>query len=248
MSPLHFRFPIACLLFACVLFTGCASNPDSSANADPWEPMNRKIYAFNDTADRYLVKPVAKGYRWVMPDFLENGVSNVFANLFEVTTVANDLLQFKFGQAASDTGRFLINTTVGLGGFFDVANKVGLEKHNEDFGQTLGYWGVKSGPYVVLPFLGSSTVRDGAMLVPETFTSPIGYVDHVPTRNSSYLLEKLDERVSLLDAEDLISGDPYTFIRNAYLQRREYLVKDGVVEDDFGDEEESWGDDAPWDE
>ena len=214
------------------------SSPDH--NPDPWEPMNRKIFEFNDVADRWVLKPVARGYQWVTPDPVESGVGNVFANLGTLTTIVNDLLQAKFLQAASDTGRFVVNTTVGLAGIFDVATPLGLKKHNEDFGQTLGYWGVGSGPYVVVPFFGSYTLRSGTGSLFETqSTDVIHYIDDVPTRNQAWGTRVIDRRASLLAAEKLITGDRYSFIRDAYLQQRQFLVNDGAVKDTFG-EGEDW--------
>ncbi len=216
---------------------------------DPFESLNRRVFAFNDTADRYVLKPVAEGYQWITPDPVEKGVSNVFGNIFEVTTIANDLLQFKFTQAASDTARFVVNSTVGIAGIFDVATSIGLEKHNEDFGQTLGYWGIGDGPYVVVPLLGSYTFRSGIGTITQTYTTDLlPKIDHVPTRNSTIGGRFIDTRANLLVADDLITGDRYTFVRDAYLQRREFLVNDGVVEDSFGDEdfEDDW-DDEDWD-
>ncbi len=204
---------------------------------DPWESFNRKIFAFNDAADRYVLLPLTRAYRWVTPDPVERGIGNMFSNLKEVRTVANDLLQFKFGQAASDTGRFVVNSTVGLLGFFDVASPLGLEKHSEDFGQTLGYWGVGAGPYLVVPILGPYTLRDGVGAFPDNSVDYISNLEHVRTRNQLMALRVIDTRAELIKAEELISGDRYTFIRDAYLQRREYLVKDGEVEDSFGDDE-----------
>jgi phospholipid-binding lipoprotein MlaA len=210
---------------------------------DPWEGFNRAIFSFNEQADKYVLKPIAQGYQWVTPDPVEDGVTNVFSNLWELTTIANDLLQFKFVQAAEDTGRFLLNTTVGLLGIFDVASHVGLEKNQEDFGQTLGAWGVSSGPYIVVPLLGPYTVRDGfGRIVDGVTTDYVANLDHVPTRNELQGLRVIDSRAGLLEAEKLITGDRYTFIRDAYLQRRDFLVNDGPLEDSFGDDDfdESW--------
>lgn len=208
---------------------------ESGAQLDPWEGFNRKVFAFNDTMDRYLLKPVAKGYQAVTPDPLEHGFSNVFSNLKEVQNIINDLLQGKLSQAGNDSGRLVVNTTLGLAGFFDVAKHMGLAKSDgEDFGQTLAAWGVGQGPYVVLPLLGPSTVRDTGSMPVNSFSDPIGQVDHVPTRNSLWATELIGLRASLLSAESLISGDKYAFMRDAYLQRRNYLVNDGEVEDDFG--------------
>jgi phospholipid-binding lipoprotein MlaA len=217
-------------------------NNDLLATPDPWESWNRKVFGFNDIADRYVLTPVAKSYQWVTPDVVEQGVGNVFSNLNEVPTILNDLLQFKFGLAAADTGRFVLNSTIGLVGLFDVATPMGLEKHNEDFGQTLGYWGVGSGPYLVMPLLGSYNLRDGLGAFADSQTSLIAEIDHIPTRNQLYVLRLIDTRASLFAAEKLITGDKYAFIRDAYLQRREYLVNDGVVTDTFGDEdfEDDW--------
>lgn len=200
---------------------------------DPWEGFNRAIFRFNDTVDTYALKPLAQGYQAVTPQFLEDGVHNVFGNLGDVGNLTNNLLQGKFHDAGVDTSRVIFNTTLGVLGFFDVAKHMGLQKNDEDFGQTLGAWGLGSGPYVVLPLLGPSTVRDAAGKVPDSFLEPYPYIDHVPTRNVTRGVDVIDTRASLLSAEKLISGDKYIFIRNAYLQNREFKVQDGQVEDDF---------------
>jgi phospholipid-binding lipoprotein MlaA len=211
---------------------------------DPLESLNRKVFAFNDVADRYVLKPVAKSYQWVTPDPVEKGVSNVFSNLLEVTTIANDLLQLKGIKAIEDTGRFFINSTIGVLGIFDVASHMGLLKNDEDFGQTLGYWGVGSGPYVVVPLLGSYTFRSGLGAFADVNTDLLDYVDHIPTRNQAWALRVVDTRKNLFAAEKLITGDRYTFIRDAYLQQRESLVVDGAIQkDSFGEEDfDSWDD------
>ncbi len=249
------------LLLCCVLaLAGCAQDShkedsqgsdedfdngafeDHAANVDPWETMNRGTYAFNDFADRWVLLPVATGYQWITPDPVETGVSNFYANLFEIRNIANDLLQLKFVQAASDTGRFLINTTLGLLGFVDAASYIGLEKNNEDFGQTLGYWGVPSGPYVVVPFFGPRTIRSGTGSLVDTFADPVFYVDDDTLRYGLLGLRYTSDRAGLIQAEKLITGDRYTFIRDSYLQRRNFLVNDGVVEDSFGNEDDDWDD------
>lgn len=208
-----------------------------STDRDPWEGFNRAMFAFNNTMDGYVLKPVAKGYKAVTPDFAERGVSNFFGNLLEIRNVLNDVLQWKWGQAGNDTGRFLINTTVGIGGIFDVARHMKLAKSDgEDFGQTLAVWGLDSGPYLVLPFLGPSTLRDGAGLPVDWGVDPISYIDHVPTRNSTRAFSYIVDRAEVLTAEEFISGDRYIFIREAYLQRRDYLIKDGEIDDPFGAE------------
>ena len=205
----------------------------AASEEDPWESFNRPIFRFNDTVDTYALKPIAQGYRAVTPQFLEDGVHNVFGNIGDVGNLANNLLQGKLHNAGVDTGRLIFNTTFGVLGFFDVAKHMGLQKSNEDFGQTLGVWGLESGPYLVIPFLGPSTVRDAAGHVPDSFLPPYPYIDHVPTRNVTRGVQVVDTRANLLQAERLVSGDKYIFIRNAYLQSREFKVKDGQVEDDF---------------
>lgn len=204
-------------------------------NPDPWEGFNRAMYRFNDTLDRYALKPIAKGYRAVVPDPVERGVSNVFGNLGDVGTLVNNVLQLKLHNAASDLARITMNSTFGLAGIFDLATPLGLEKHDEDFGQTLGYWGVPSGNYLVLPFFGPSDVRDGIGLIPDGYIDPVWNIDDIPTRNSLYGLRVIDKRASLLKVENIISGDRYLFIRDAYLQRRQYLINDGHVDTKFDD-------------
>jgi phospholipid-binding lipoprotein MlaA len=200
---------------------------------DPWEGINRPIFRFNDTVDTYTLKPLAKGYQKVTPDMLEEGIGNVFDNLGDVVVLTNDLLQGKARDAGIDTSRILFNTTFGVLGFFDVATRMGLQKNDEDFGQTLGAWGLGSGPYVVLPLLGPSTVRDAAGRVPDSLLQPYPYMDDIPARNLTRAVDVVDTRAGLLSAEKMITGDRYIFIRNAYLQNREFRVQDGEVEDDF---------------
>lgn len=203
---------------------------------DPWESVNRPIYVFNDALDSYVLRPVAKGYTVITPDPVETGVSNFFSNLTEVRNILNDVLQWKWKQAANDTGRLLVNSTVGIGGILDVAKHMNLPKsEGEDFGQTLGAWGLGTGPYLVLPFFGPSNLRDGSGMPVDWYSDPSTYIDHVPTRNTERLLDIINTRAELLNAENFMSGDRYVFMREAYLQRRNYLVEDGEVEDDFGD-------------
>lgn len=210
---------------------------DAAPNPDPYESINRKIFVFNEYADRYFLKPVAKGYRWITPDPIEDGIGNMFSNVTEISVALNNVLQGKFKYAAMDGGRFLVNTTVGLAGFFDVAVHWGMPRHEEDFGQTLGYWGLNSGPYLVVPFLGPRTIRDGVGSIVDGYTDPVIRVDHVPTRNTLMGTRVVSIRAQLLKAEELVSGDRYIFLRDAYLQRRQFLVNDGVVEDNFGGED-----------
>ena len=200
---------------------------------DPWEGFNRSMFAFNDTLDTYALKPLAQGYRTVTPDFVETGIGNFFNNVGEVRNLTNNLLQGKLHAAGVDTARLLFNSTFGLLGFFDVASKMGLQRNDEDFGQTLGAWGLGSGPYLVLPFLGPSTVRDGFARIPDSYNGMYTHIDDVRTRNQLLGLDVLNARASFLDAERLIQGDKYTFLRNVYLQNREFKVRDGMIEDDF---------------
>jgi len=211
------------------LMGGCATvgrNPD-----DPLEGYNRAMFSFNDSMDKAFIKPVATGYKKVVPGFARTGVSNFFSNLGDVWIGVNNILQGKLGPGVSDFGRFAINTTVGIVGLFDVASNAGLEKHNEDFGQTLGRWGMGSGPYVVLPLLGPSDVRDAfSELVVDWHGDPVWYVANIPTRNELVATHFVSERASLLDASRLMEQaalDPYTYVRSAYLQRRRSLVYDG---------------------
>lgn len=204
-----------------------------AAEDDPWEGVNRAIFRFNDTVDTYTLKPIAQGYQYIAPQFVEDGVHNFFNNIGDVGNLANNVLQLKPADAGVDSARLIFNTTFGLLGFIDVGTRMGLQRNDEDFGQTLGHWGVGSGPYVVLPLFGPSTVRDALARYPDTYTSPYRYIDHVPTRNTALGVNLIDTRASLLSAERMVTGDRYTFIRNAYLQNREFKVKDGQVEDDF---------------
>ncbi len=205
----------------------------NAAEDDPWEGFNRPVFRFNDTLDTYALKPVAKGYQAVTPQLFEDGVHNVFRNIGDVTNLANNLLQGKVHDAGVDGGRLIFNTTFGLLGFFDVASEMGLQRNDEDFGQTLGAWGLGSGPYLVVPFLGPSSLRDAPAKIPDSFLGPYPYIDHVPTRNVTRAVNVVDTRASLLSAEKMVSGDKYIFVRNAYLQNREFRVKDGEVVDDF---------------
>lgn len=202
------------------------------AEADPWEPLNRTTYAVNDFADRWVLRPVAVGYSTVAPGVVQDGIGNFFENLGTPGVAINQVLQGKPRLAASDTGRFLLNSTFGIGGLIDIGSRVGLPAHSEDFGQTFGRWGIDSGPYLVLPFRGPSTLRDAVGMGFDTLLNPLRLIDHEPTRYSVLATSIIDTRASLLSAEDLITGDPYVFIREAYLQRRAFLITDGVVEDD----------------
>lgn len=199
----------------------------ADVDVDPWEGFNRAMFSFNDGLDTYALKPVSQGYKAVMPDIAETGVNNFFENLADVGTLLNNLLQGKFSNATEDFARIAFNSTFGLAGLIDVATPMGIEKHDEDFGQTFGYWGVDSGPYLVLPFFGSATVRDGIGMVPDFLVDPVRQLDDNGARNALYVTRIIDGRAQLLEAEKLISGDKYTFIRDAYLQKRAFSIVDG---------------------
>lgn len=205
-----------------------------ASGEDPWEGWNRKIFIFNDFLDRWALRPVAVGYQKVTGRQVRRGVRNVFNNLGEGKNLANNLLQAKFHDAGVDTARFMFNTSFGVLGIFDVATRMGLQRNDEDFGQTLGKWGVPSGPYVMLPLLGPSTLRDAPALVPDYYSTVYPYMRHDRPRYGMTGLEMVSRRESLLAAEAMIGGgDRYRFVRNAWLQSREYRVRDGAVEDDF---------------
>lgn len=215
------------------------SLPDASSvfspparDPDPWIGMNRSIWAFNDGLDRAVLRPIARGYRAVMPDLFEEGVSNFFDNLQVPGTALNQILQGKPRAMFSDLGRFAFNTTAGVLGLFDVATRAGLPQHDEDFGQTLVVWGMPQGPFFMIPIRGPSTVTAAGGMVVDAFTNPIGYIENVRLRNVTLALYFLDLRKRLLAAEVLVSGDQYLFIRDAYLQRRNFLINDGAIEDD----------------
>lgn len=243
MARLQINRVNVALLYALLMMftashTATAAGSNASEDVDPWQGFNRSVFEFNETLDMYVAKPVAQGYQAVTPQFVDTGISNFFSNLEDVLIVANDVFQLKPIQALSDTGRFLINSTFGLLGFFDVASYIGLMKHDEDLGQTLGYWGVGAGPYVMLPILGPSNVRDAFGLAGDS-VSGFGYTQVAGTlaqQGGLWLLRNVDVRADLIASEGLITGERYTFFRSFYMQRRDYLVRDGVVEDEFGDD------------
>lgn len=214
-------------LLVSLMLAGCASS--RTETADPLEGVNRKVYAFNEGLDMVLIKPLAKGYVYVTPGFVQTGVGNFFDNLFYPTVFMNQFLQGKVKTGAQDTGRFLINTTLGIAGLFDVATQVGLKENNEDFGQTFAVWGVGSGPYVVLPVLGPSTGRDTVGRVAGMFANPLFYIEDDETRYGLLGLNTIDTRARLLKADELVTGDKYLFVRDAYLQRRKHLINDGTA-------------------
>jgi phospholipid-binding lipoprotein MlaA len=225
------------LAIACLTLSGCASLPPGSKRdpRDPWERMNRTTFKVNTALDHAITRPVARAYEKVTPRPVRTGVSNFMDNLFYPVTMGNDLLQLKFKPFAQDTGRFLMNTLVGVGGLFDPATQAGLPKHEKDLGQTFGYWGARPGPYFVIPILGPSDVRDGIGKVGDAYLNPLTYVhsDYNYIRYSIIGVELVDVRYRLLPQDKLLDEayDPYTFLKNAYLQRREYLVTEGKISD-----------------
>lgn len=206
---------------------------EAASDRDPYEKWNRKVYRFNEIIDDYFLRPVADAYRTVTPAIIDRGVTNFFNNLTEVRNFANSVFQLKLESAVVAGGRFTYNTIFGLGGFFDVATAFELPEQPEDFGQTLGYWGVGSGPYLMLPFLGPSNPRDLTGFASDNILLPSAWdsVDE-PEVYAARALQLVDKRASLFAAEGFISGDAYTFVRNAYLQRRAFLINDGKTTND----------------
>jgi phospholipid-binding lipoprotein MlaA len=211
----------------------CVTLPPNSPRSpqDPWESWNRGVYKFNDAIDRGIAKPVARAYVRVVPKPVRTGISNFFANLNTPTVMINDALQGKFMAAANDLGRFLLNSTVGIGGLLDPATSAGLDRNDEDFGQTLGHWGVHSGPFIELPLLGPSDLRDVPGLVVDSYTNPRQYVRNTDVKYGLIALNLLERRASLLPLDSTLKNvyDPYVFIRDAYLARRAFLVSDGKI-------------------
>lgn len=229
------RVLIAALL--ALTSAGCATVPAGPKDArDPFERFNRSVFTFNDALDRAALKPVARGYVRVVPRPVRTGINHFLTNLGYPRTILNNALQGKLGDTGRDTARLVVNTVLGLG-FFDPATRMGLELHNEDFGQTMGKWGIHSGPFLMLPLLGPSTVRDGLGRLPDEYTTPRHYIDDSTVRWSIIAVDVIDARAGLLDTEQLLNSafDRYRFVRNAWLQRRQYQVYDGdVPAEDFG--------------
>lgn len=224
------------LLFAGL--AGPAFAAGSTPNPDPWEGFNRRVFAFNDKVDRYFLKPVAKGYRKITPQFLDDGITNMLGNLRGPIVIVNDVLQGKLVQSAQDTGRLLVNTTVGIVGFFDVARHMKMPRHEEDFGQTFAKWGLPAGPYVVVPFMFGVTIRDGvgigagALMVGEILENQLefGWEENAVILG----LDIIDIRADVIPMEESleVQGDRYTLVRDAYFQRRAFVTNDGVIEED----------------
>lgn len=231
-TPVRAALIIVCLAGA----AGCVTLPPNSQRVpqDPWESWNRGVYKFNDKLDRAVAKPVTHAYVRVVPQPIRTGVTHFFDNLNTPTVMINDALQGKLQAAANDLGRFLLNSTVGLAGILDPATPAGLAHNDEDFGQTLGHWGVHPGPFVELPVLGPSDVRDTAGKVVDTYTNPRQYITNSTIAYAIYLPYLVDKRAALLPLDDTLKRvyDPYAFIRDAYLQRRAYLISDGKITED----------------
>jgi phospholipid-binding lipoprotein MlaA len=234
------------ILLVLLALTGCASIPGGQPPdpRDRFERFNRGVYKFNDALDRGVARPVARAYVKVTPRPVRTGVTNFFANLTSPTTIVNQLLQGKLRGFGTDTTRLVVNSVFGLGGLFDPATKMGLEAGDEDFGQTLGRWGLSSGPYLVLPVLGPSSIRDGVGEVADRFSDPRSYLEDDVTRYGLTVFGLVNTRARLLDTDAVLarSFDPYAFVRNAYLQRRQFQVYDGnppegPVEEDFEEDE-----------
>lgn len=242
-------------LLLLLLLTGCAAQQETpllleeaqeeedweAHPRDPFENWNRRVFAFNETLDAWVIKPTAKGYKSVTPGFVRTGVRNFFNNLREISQFTNNLLQAKPAEAGKDAARFALNTTLGVAGLMDVATPMGLTRSQEDFGQTLNVWGVPEGPYVVLPVFGGQTLSHAVSLPIDYRLNPMAYIDHPYIEYSLWGVYGIQLRSDLLEAERLIIGDRYTFIRDAYLQRRSFLINDGrmdsdpFLDDDFDD-------------
>ena len=242
MSFVRIFFPLFLLLSAGSLHAQVTAE---EKNIDPFESINRAMFALNNEMYNYALRPVVESYQFIMPDAAERGVHNFFANLTDVNAIFNSILQGRMQKAAQNSGRFLVNTTFGIAGFVDVATAMGIGRYRTDFGHTLALWGVQPGPYLMVPFFGPHTIRRGTGTVVDIYASPPTYLDDVAWRNSLYALSLVDGRSGLIQAEQLLSGDRYLFVRDAYLQQRDAFVNDGVVEDNFSnyDEDDDWDDD-----
>lgn len=233
---------LAPTLLAAILTCGCASVPeDQRVDHDPWEPANRSLYTVNDALDRAITKPIARGYTKVLPEAARKGVTNFSRNLFAPRSALNNFLQGKPQEGTGEILRFIINSTIGIGGIFDVAAKSGIEANTEDFGQTAAVWGVPPGPYVMLPFLGPQTLRDAVLLPFDIAADPLYHYEVSSVRDPLYVLRLVNLRANLLSLEELLqdSTDPYVTVRESFLQNREFEIYDGdppMDDDEFFDE------------
>ncbi len=244
MQPAALRMTAVLALLVALL---CVPLSKAYANTpdDPFETINRGVFVVNDTFDRFALKPIARGYDFIMPAPFQRGVGNFFANLYDVTSALNSVLQWRWGQAAENGGRVLVNSTVGIVGLFDVATPLGIRPYRTDFGHTLALWGVPEGPYVMLPLFGPRTFRSGTGTLMDTFVLSVPpRLDNRRLRNAIWGTELVHGRARLLGSDELLSGDRYIFVRDAYLQFREAQVNDGQIIDSFSDFE----DDEEWEE
>jgi phospholipid-binding lipoprotein MlaA len=250
-KTINTRLPLLTCIITTLALTGCATTAKEVGESDPWRGWNTSTQSFNDSFDKHVLKPVAVGYLNVTNEAVDTGVTNFFSNINDIGVTINDVLQLKLLQGGMDISRFVINTTAGGVGVFDWASKIDLPKHNEDFGQTLGFWGIPSGPYLVLPFFGASTPRDTVGLIGDAFMDPLTYVSifggfagSAATVGTS-ALDVTDYRAGVMSSEKVVNeatdGDHYDFIKNSYLQHREYLIYDGNTpgEEDPLDSDES---------
>ena len=222
--------PKSFLIFLLLVFS-----PLFLGESDPFQSINKKTHNFNQTLDANLATPVARIYKIITPDILEIGVTNFTHNVEDLSVALNNILQGKINEGVSDIFRFTINSTLGLAGFIDIASNLGFKKHDEDFGQTLALWGIPDGPYIVLPGLGPSTLRDTLAMIPDAFLTPLYVINHDRTSYSLTAIDLIDTRARYLGLESVVIGDEYLFYRDAYLQSREFDILDGKVEDDFDD-------------
>ena len=229
------------LLILLLVTTGCATTNSMSGDFnpdDPYEKSNRKVFEFNNNIDKLFLRPVTDFYDKATPEFAQTSITNFFANLDDIRISINNLLQGNVVESMSDITRFFINSIFGLGGFFDVASEIGLEKHSEDFGQTLGKWGAKPGPYLMLPFLGPSTTRDAFTFVGDTGLAPVLSLDDNAARVGLISLDLINTYSAFTGIADIESKDQYAFLRDAYLERRKYEINDGLSEEDLSNDED----------
>jgi phospholipid-binding lipoprotein MlaA len=227
-------FRTVCILVLIISVSGCATT-GSADPRDPWEGFNRGVFSFNETMDDAIFTPIGNLYQTITPEFVDRGVTNFFNNLNDIAVVVNDILQFKIDQALSDASRFIFNSTIGLAGFFDVSTPMGLPKHDEDFGQTLAYWGVGSGPFLMVPFFGPATIRDTlGLAVDNGVLNPIFYLDNTELKAGLLTLNYVDFKADLISAKKLVEEaaiDEYEFVKNAYFEKRANQISDGAVQE-----------------
>ena len=235
---------IVLVSLAALVQSACTSTQGTAKNIDPFEPINRPIYKFNDITDRYLLRPLGQGYNAILPQTARRGVGNFYDNITYTVTIVNGLLQGKFRQAGSDVMRMLLNSTFGVIGFMDLASGAGLDHHDEDFGQTFAVWGIPQGPYIVIPLLGPSTVRDGIGIFGNVRVNALVQMSNTSVRDKLLILWPIETRAALIGPDEIIRDafDPYLFVRDAYLQNRQFLINDSSApvdeffQDNFEDE------------